>query len=177
MPWSGCGRASRPSLPFIADAKRGDIGSTAAQYAVALYDSLDADAVTASPYLGSEAIAPLLDRADRFVYLLCRTSNPGALELQGLVVAADPASGAPAEPLALRVARLANGWARHTGHRRPGGWRHGARGDGRGACHRARAAVPGARRRAPRVATPTPPFAMARWPRAPRPVPSVGRCW
>ena len=109
-------RARIPAdVPFIADAKRGDIGSTAAQYAVALYDALGANAVTASPYLGSEAIAPLLDRADRFVYLLCRTSNPGALELQGLVVAADSASGAPAEPLALRVARLANGWARHQG--------------------------------------------------------------
>jgi orotidine-5'-phosphate decarboxylase len=102
-------------LPFIADAKRGDIGSTAAQYAVALYDVLGADAVTASPYLGSEAIAPLLDRPDRLVYLLCRTSNPGAPELQGLEVAADPTSGAPAEPLAIRVARLANGWARHPG--------------------------------------------------------------
>ncbi len=102
-------------LPFIADAKRGDIGSTATQYAIALYDVLGADAVTASPYLGSEAIAPLLDRADRLVYLLCRTSNPGALELQGLEVPADVALGAPAEPLALRVARLANGWARHPG--------------------------------------------------------------
>ncbi len=102
-------------LPFIADAKRGDIGSTAAQYAVALFDVLGADALTASPYLGSEAIAPLLGRADRMVYLLCRTSNPGALELQGLEVPADPATGAPAEPLALRVARLANGWARHPG--------------------------------------------------------------
>ena len=109
-------RSRIPSdLPFIADAKRGDIGSTAAQYAIALYDALGADAVTASPYLGSQAIAPLLDRPNRFVYLLCRTSNPGALELQGLDVAADPASGAPAEPLALRVARLANGWARHPG--------------------------------------------------------------
>ncbi len=102
-------------LPFIADAKRGDIGSTATQYAIALYDVLGADAVTASPYLGSEAIAPLLGRADRLVYLLCRTSNPGALELQGLEVPADPASGAPAEPLALRVARLATGWARYPG--------------------------------------------------------------
>lgn len=104
-----------PELPFIADAKRGDIGSTAAQYAMALYDALAADAVTASPYLGSEAIGPLLDRPDRLVYILCRTSNPGALELQGLEVAADTASGAPAEPLALRVARLANDWARHPG--------------------------------------------------------------
>ena len=77
-------RAAVPAdLPFIADAKRGDIGSTAAQYADALYDALGADAVTASPYLGAEAIAPLLDRPDRFVYLLCRTSNPGARRAPG----------------------------------------------------------------------------------------------
>jgi orotidine-5'-phosphate decarboxylase len=52
----------------------------------------------------------LLERPDRFAYLLCRTSNPGAGELQDLVVAADPASGAPAERLHERVARLATGW-------------------------------------------------------------------
>jgi orotidine-5'-phosphate decarboxylase len=57
----------------------------------------------------------LLDRPDRFVYLLCRTSNPGAGELQGLVVPPDPRLGAPAEPLALRVARLAGTWQRHPG--------------------------------------------------------------
>ncbi len=109
-------RARIPAeVPFIADAKRGDIGSTAAQYAVALFDRLDAHAVTASPYLGSEAIAPLLDRPDRFTYVLCRTSNPGAPELQGLMVAADDVIGAPVEPLAVRVARLANGWSRHPG--------------------------------------------------------------
>jgi len=102
-------------VPFIADAKRGDIGSTSEQHARALYDVLDAQAVTANPYLGAEALAPLLDREDRFVYLLCRTSNPGAAELQGLEVAADPESGAPAEQLALRVARRAAGWARHPG--------------------------------------------------------------
>ncbi len=66
--------------------------------------------MTASPYLGSEAIAPLIDRADRFVYVLCRTSNPGAGELQDLSVAADPSTGAPAEPLYLRVARRAAAW-------------------------------------------------------------------
>lgn len=102
-------------VPFIADAKRGDIGSTSEQHARALYDLLDAHAVTASPYLGAEAIGSLLDRADRFVYVLCRTSNPGAAELQGLEVAADAASGAPAEQLALRVARLAERWARQPG--------------------------------------------------------------
>ncbi len=97
-------------VPFIADAKRGDIGSTAARQAVALYDILGADAITANPYLGSEAIEPLISRNDRFAYLLCRTSNPGAGELQGLEVAADPSSGVPAEPLYARVARRAVAW-------------------------------------------------------------------
>lgn len=97
-------------VPFVADAKRGDIGSTAARQAVALYDVLGADAVTANPYLGAEAIAPLLERTDRFVYLLCRTSNPGAAELQSLPVLADASAGYPTEPLYARVARLAGGW-------------------------------------------------------------------
>jgi orotidine-5'-phosphate decarboxylase len=97
-------------VAFVADAKRGDIGSTAARQAVALYDILGVDAVTANPYLGSEAIAPLISRGDRFAYLLCRTSNPGASELQGLEVAADEGLGAPAEPLYARVARRAQTW-------------------------------------------------------------------
>ncbi len=97
-------------VPFVADAKRGDIGTTAARQAIALYDILGADAITANPYLGAEAIEPLVGRADRFVYLLCRTSNPGAGELQGLEVAADPEAGAPAEPLYARVARRAVEW-------------------------------------------------------------------
>lgn len=103
-------RARIPAdIPVIVDAKRGDIGSTAARQAVALFDGLGADAITANPYLGSEAIAPLLERTDRFAYLLCRTSNPGAPELQSLIVqAADDA--APAEPLYARVARLATEW-------------------------------------------------------------------
>jgi orotidine-5'-phosphate decarboxylase len=105
-------RARIPSdVPVIADAKRGDIGTTAARQAVALFDVLGADAVTVNPYLGAEAIAPLLERRDRFAYVLCRTSNPGAGELQDLVVAADAAGGAtPAERLHERVARLASGW-------------------------------------------------------------------
>jgi orotidine-5'-phosphate decarboxylase len=95
---------------FVADAKRGDIGSTAARQAVALFDGLGFDAITANPYLGSEAIEPLISRSDRFAYLLCRTSNPGAGELQSLDVAADADIGAPAEPLYARVARLARTW-------------------------------------------------------------------
>jgi orotidine-5'-phosphate decarboxylase len=104
-------RARIPAdVPVIADAKRGDIGSTAARQAVALFDGLGADAVTVNPYLGSAAVAPLLERLDRFAYLLCRTSNPGAGELQDLIVAADDAARRPAEALHLRVARLATGW-------------------------------------------------------------------
>jgi len=104
-------RATVPAgLPVVIDAKRGDIGSTAARQAVALYDGLGADAITVSPYLGEEAIAPLIARGDRFAYVLCRTSNPGAAELQGLRVAADEAAGHPEEPLYARVARRAVDW-------------------------------------------------------------------
>ena len=97
-------------VPVVMDAKRGDIGSTAARQAVALYDGLGADAITVSPYLGEEAIAPLLERGDRFAYVLCRTSNPGAGELQGLLVAPDPVTDAPGEPLYARVARRVRTW-------------------------------------------------------------------
>lgn len=99
-----------PDVPVIADAKRGDIGTTAARQAVALFDVLGADAVTVSPYLGEEAIRPLLERDDRFAYVLCRTSNPGAGELQDLRVAAEPGGGAPEERLHERVARVAATW-------------------------------------------------------------------
>ena len=113
-------RATIPAdVPVIMDAKRGDIGTTAARQATALFDALGADAITVNPYLGGEAVAPLLERLDRFAYLLCRTSNPGAAELQSLVVAAAPAgeqvaggeaAPAPAEPLYARVARRAVEW-------------------------------------------------------------------
>jgi orotidine-5'-phosphate decarboxylase len=111
-------RAAIPAdVPVIMDAKRGDIGSTAARQAVALFDALGADAVTVNPYLGGEAVAPLIERLDRFAYVLCRTSNTGAGELQSLVVAAaegaeDGGAGGPApeEPLYARVARRVQDW-------------------------------------------------------------------
>lgn len=104
-------RATIPAdVPVIADAKRGDIGSTAARQAVALFDVLGADAVTVSPFLGSEAIRPLIERPDRFAYVLCRTSNPGAGELQDLTVVASEAGHDAPERLHERVARLASGW-------------------------------------------------------------------
>jgi orotidine-5'-phosphate decarboxylase len=99
-------RAHVPAdVPFIADAKRGDIGSTAARQAVAIFDVLGADAVTVNPYLGRDAIAPLIERTDRFAYVLCRTSNPGAAELQGLIVSDGR------EPLYVAVARRVTEWS------------------------------------------------------------------
>lgn len=104
-------RATVPAnVPFIADAKRGDVASTAAHHAIALLDRLGADAVTLSPYLGRDAVAPFLERADGFAYVLCRTSNPGAGELQDLLVPPDPELEAPAEPLWARVARRTMAW-------------------------------------------------------------------
>jgi orotidine-5'-phosphate decarboxylase len=100
-------RAAIPAgIPVIADAKRGDVETTVARQAVALFERLGVDAVTASPYLGLGALEPFLERDGRFTYILCRTSNPAAGELQDLVVAADPGRGFPAEPLHRRVARL-----------------------------------------------------------------------
>lgn len=96
--------AAHPGIPVILDAKRGDIGSTALNYAREAFDRFRADAVTANPYLGSDSLAPYLERADRGVVVLCRTSNPGAADLQDLPVAS--ADGAT-RPLYQRVAEKA----------------------------------------------------------------------
>jgi len=94
-----------PGVPVILDAKRGDIGSTAQQYAVEAFDRYAADAVTANPYLGRDSVQPFLDRADRGVVILCRTSNPGAGDLQDL-----PIDGRPLyQHVAEKVAREWNG--------------------------------------------------------------------
>lgn len=79
-----------PQVLVIADAKRGDIGNTSANYAAALFDDLDFDAVTLSPYLGQVALQPFLDRTDKGCIILARTSNPGAMEFQGLLVEGRP---------------------------------------------------------------------------------------
>lgn len=75
-----------PALPVILDCKRGDIGNTNAGYITAAFDILNADAVTVSPYLGQEAMRPFLDRKDKGIFVLCRTSNSGAGEFQDLMV-------------------------------------------------------------------------------------------
>ena len=82
--------AVHPGIPVILDAKRGDIGSTAQHYAAEAFDRYRADAVTANPYLGRDAVQPFLDRADKGVIVLCRTSNPGARDLQDLDVGGKP---------------------------------------------------------------------------------------
>ncbi len=72
------------SIPVVLDAKRGDVGATAEMYARELFDRYGADAVTINPYLGLDAMEPFLEHADRGIFILCRTSNPGSAELQNL---------------------------------------------------------------------------------------------
>jgi len=79
-----------PDIPVILDAKRGDIGSTAQHYADEAFTRYRADAVTLNPYLGRDCVQPFLDHADKGVVILCRTSNPGAGELQDLPVNGRP---------------------------------------------------------------------------------------
>jgi uridine monophosphate synthetase len=90
--------------PVILDAKRGDIPSTTRAYARAAFETLGVDAITASPYLGPDALEPLLADPEHGVFLLCRTSNPGADALQSLVTE----SGLP---LYLHLAHSAGGWS------------------------------------------------------------------
>ncbi len=82
--------AHQPGVPVILDAKRGDIGSTAQHYAREAFDRYQADAVTVNPYLGRDSLQPFLDRADKGVVILCRTSNPGAGDVQDLDVGGKP---------------------------------------------------------------------------------------
>ena len=69
-------------LIIIGDAKRGDIGNTAKQYAYSLFTHFDFDAVTLSPYMGKDSITPFIDNPEKGAFILCRTSNPSAVDLQ-----------------------------------------------------------------------------------------------
>lgn len=75
-----------PGIPVIVDAKRGDIGSTAEQYAIEVFERYRGDAITANPYMGRDSVEPYLAYRDKGVFLLCRTSNPGGSDLQFLDV-------------------------------------------------------------------------------------------
>jgi orotidine-5'-phosphate decarboxylase len=83
-------RQQHPDILTICDAKRADIASTSEHYAQAVFDWLGFDAVTLHPYLGSDALQPFLRRSDRASIILCRTSNPGAGELQDVIVNGKP---------------------------------------------------------------------------------------
>lgn len=93
-----------PHALVVLDAKRGDIAHTARAYATAAFEQFGADAVTASPYLGGDSVAPFLERPEHGAFVLCRTSNPGGGDFQSL-----PVDGG--EPLYERVARRAVEWA------------------------------------------------------------------
>jgi orotidine-5'-phosphate decarboxylase len=77
-------------IPVILDAKRGDIGNTARMYARAFFEELGVDAVTVNPYMGFDAVEPFLSYEDRCAFVLCLTSNPGAMDFQHLSVARGP---------------------------------------------------------------------------------------
>jgi orotidine-5'-phosphate decarboxylase len=98
-------RAAAPGVPVILDAKRGDIGSTAEQYAKEAFERYGADAVTLSPFMGFDSVQPYLRHEGKGAFLLCRTSNPGGDDLQSQRLAS--VEGQPL--LYEHVARLAQG--------------------------------------------------------------------
>lgn len=99
-------RKTYPHIPIVLDAKRGDIGATAEQYAREAFERYGADAVTLNPYMGFDSVEPYLEWKDRGAIILCRTSNPGGSDLQFLQV--------DGVPLYQHVARLvAEKWNRH----------------------------------------------------------------
>jgi orotidine-5'-phosphate decarboxylase len=103
-------RRAAPHVPVILDAKRGDIGSTAEQYAIEAFERYGADAVTLSPFMGFDSVEPYLRHHGKGAFLLCRTSNPGGDDLQGQRLSSVP--GAPL--LYEHVATLAQGpWNRN----------------------------------------------------------------
>ncbi len=100
-------------IPIIADAKRGDIGSTARNYAAAIFDTYGFDAVTVNPYLGFDSVEPFLAYRERGIILLCRTSNPGARDFQDLLV--QDAAG-QTQPLYEAIAHRIQEWNGLTGN-------------------------------------------------------------
>ena len=98
-------RRAAPQVPVILDAKRGDIGATAEQYAIEAFERYGADAVTLSPFMGFDSVQPYLQHQGKGAFLLCRTSNPGGDDLQNQRLADLP--GAPL--LYEHIAALANG--------------------------------------------------------------------
>jgi uridine monophosphate synthetase len=97
-------------IPVILDAKRGDVASTAEAYAKSAFENLRAHAITLSPYLGKDSIDPFLAYKEKGVFLLCKTSNVGAGDIQDLAVTIENKSQTIVVPLFERVAYLAQQW-------------------------------------------------------------------
>ncbi len=97
-----------PGIPVILDAKRGDIASTAQAYAKAAFEVLGVNAITLSPYLGYDSLEPFICDPQQGAFLLCKTSNPGAAELQDLTTISQPLN--PPLRLYERIAELAQQW-------------------------------------------------------------------
>jgi orotidine 5'-phosphate decarboxylase subfamily 2 len=95
-------------IPIILDAKRGDIASTAEAYAKSAFENLGVDCITLNPYLGKDSIEPFIQKPEKGVFLLCKTSNAGSMDLQNLLVL-PPAADNPG-PLYIYVAHLAAQW-------------------------------------------------------------------
>lgn len=95
-------------IPIILDAKRGDISSTAEAYAQSAFEHLGADCITLSPYLGKDSIEPFLNYSQKGVFLLCKTSNAGSMDLQNLLVM--PMGSDMPMPMYIYVAKLAQQW-------------------------------------------------------------------
>jgi orotidine-5'-phosphate decarboxylase len=93
------------NIPVIADAKRGDIGNTAAAYARALFETLGCDAATVNPYMGFDSVEPFLKYQDRGVFILCRTSNTGAADFQSLSCQTNDGHFIPLFEMVARKAR------------------------------------------------------------------------
>ena len=96
-------------IPVIGDAKRGDIGNTAKAYAKAIFTNLDCDATTVNPYLGFDSVEPFIQYKDKGVFILCRTSNAGALDFQSLRCEAESGH----RPLFELVALKAEEWNKY----------------------------------------------------------------
>jgi len=99
-------RGSR--IPIILDAKRGDIASTAEAYAKSAFQNLGVDCITLNPYLGKDSIEPFIQNSEKGVFLLCKTSNAGSLDLQNLLVM--PLGSDSPMPMYNYVAQLAQQW-------------------------------------------------------------------
>lgn len=105
-----------PDIPVLLDAKRGDIGSTAAAYAKAYFEELQVDALTLSPYLGSDSIEPFAAYEDKGLFVLCHTSNPGASDFQLLEISDwQTLDQHPNWPLYLHIASEAIQWSPNVG--------------------------------------------------------------